>query len=86
MCSCPPTRGEMINRRARLGSEMLRLREQIPVLEKLSRKTPPRTLPAERERVERAKGALEVARKLLAATVSEYALLLATEQKGSVDE
>lgn len=65
-CNCPPTRGEIINRRAATGAEVVALRARIPELEKQARKTPPKTLVAERAKVEAAKEALMVARARLA--------------------
>lgn len=72
MCSCPPTRGQIINRRAWLGSQIHALRSQIPDLEKQSRRTPPKTLVAERQKVEAAKIALADALVRLPLLEAEY--------------
>jgi hypothetical protein len=60
------SRGQLINRRAELGSHRLALIEQVASLEKLARKTPPRTLIAEKARVQAARDALPGAREKLA--------------------
>ena len=46
--------GILINREAWLASQMLQLRERLPKVEKQARKTPPRTLPKEWEKVKHA--------------------------------
>lgn len=66
MCSCTPTRGDIINQRASTGAQVVVLRAHVPELEKLARRTPPKTLATERAKVEAAKGALLVARAKLA--------------------
>ena len=76
-CSCPP---HPINRRAYVGSQVVRLRQRIPELEKLSRRTPPGHLREERARVERAKADLVEARALLEAYEAEHERLLAAER------
>lgn len=65
-------RGRRINRRAWLGSQVVTLRERIPALEKAARKTPPRTLIAERRKVAEARVALERARADLATFEAEW--------------
>jgi small-conductance mechanosensitive channel len=75
MCNCPPTIGQIINRRAWLGSQLVSMRTRVQELEKLARKTPPKTLLAERVRVEQAKFALVAARELVAQYEAEYAQL-----------
>lgn len=59
-------RGRRINRKAWLGSQIVSLKERIPALEKLARKTPPKTLLTEWDRVKQAKVQLESARAQLA--------------------
>ncbi len=58
-------RGRLINRRASLGSQIVALKEQIPELEKTTRKTPPKTLKQEWEKVEAAKKMLPLLKKRL---------------------
>lgn len=60
------------NTRARLGAEIVQLRERITELEKLARKTPPKTLLVEVERVKRAKAELERVRERLESAEYEY--------------
>lgn len=83
MCNCPPTLGQIINRRSYLGSQIVQLRERVRELEKTARKTPPKTLLAERVRVEQAKVSLVVARDLLAKCETEYAELGGSQHKRS---
>lgn len=66
------TRGEMINHRASLGSRIVSLKEQIPSLEKEARKTPPKTLLKEREKVAAAKVQLERLKEELPKLEEEY--------------
>lgn len=47
----PPSRGELINRRASLGALTVQMKEELGRLSKLSRKTPPKSLVAECARV-----------------------------------
>lgn len=54
-CACHDTRGHRINRRATLGMLVTNLHQRIPELEKLARKTPPKTLLSEVRKVEAAK-------------------------------
>ena len=77
------TPGERINRRADLGSRIVTLREQIRSLEKLARKTPPRTLLAEVARVAEAKRRLAAARDELASAEIDYSALRAYELTGA---
>lgn len=65
--------GRLINRRAWLGSQIVQLKERVRDLEKLSRRTPPKTLLAECRRVEEAKGRLVQTQALLAEFEAEYA-------------
>lgn len=62
MKGCPNcgfwTTGQKINYKASLRARLTEYRARIPELEKLSRKTPPKTLVAEKTRVEAAKAAL----------------------------
>lgn len=55
------------------------LRDRVRELEKTARKTPPKTLLAERARVEVAKVTLVAARELLAEYEVEYATLRRSE-------
>lgn len=57
-CDCHDTSGHRINRRARIGARLVELRAQIPEVEKQARRTPPKTLVAEKQKVERAKALL----------------------------
>lgn len=61
----PLTRGALANRRIALGSEIVTLRARLVDLEKISKRTPPKTLASERERVAQAKTELARARELL---------------------
>lgn len=80
MCSCPPTRGQLINQRAEFGSRLVALRDLIPALEKLSRKTPPKHLADEWARVRAAKEQLASRQGELAATSLAYRLTRYLEQ------
>jgi len=73
MCECEMTRGDYINRRALAGSQIVTLRATIPELEKLSRRTPPKTLVAERAKVAEAARQLVAAKARLASLEEEYA-------------
>ncbi len=53
------------NRCAYLVAQMISLRDRIPEVEKLSRRTPPKSLLAEWEKVERAKKELPILKKQL---------------------
>jgi hypothetical protein len=68
-CECHNTRGHRINRKATVGARLVSLATVIAETEKLARKTPPKTLFAERIRVENAKG-------ILAKLLAERATLL----------
>lgn len=57
-CACHDTPGHRINRRARIGARLVELLRQINETEKRARKTPPKTLTAERAKVEEAKAML----------------------------
>ncbi len=72
MCDCEMTRGDYINRRASTGSQLVTLRAAIPELEKLSRRTPPRTLVAERAKVADAGRSLVTAKARLVKLEAEY--------------
>lgn len=74
------TLGEIINQRAYAGSQLVALRERLPDLEKLARKTPPRTLVAEKARVEAAKLALPAARLELETLEKNYGMLRLIEE------
>ena len=65
-------RGEIINRRATLGARVTELRARIPELEKAARKTPAKTMHAERAKVARAVVALDAARISLATAEIEW--------------
>lgn len=73
----PPTlsRGEMINRRAFLGSQIVSMRERIPLLEKTAKKAPPKTLTSEWDKVRAAKQQLETSKRQLAEMEREHAEL-----------
>ena len=64
--------GRAMNTRASVGAEIATLRERIPHLEKVSKKTPPKHLTSARKLVEDAKVALEVCKKRLPEAESEY--------------
>jgi len=72
MCSCTPTRGDYINRRASTGAQLVALRARIPELEKQARKTPPKTLLSEWIKVRVAKVQLDKARADLAALEQDH--------------
>ncbi len=75
-CLCHvPDKGTLINRLASAGSRIVALRARIPELEKLSRRTPPRTLLDERKKVEEAKVMLAACELQLATLESEHATL-----------
>lgn len=69
------SRGEMINRRAFLGSQIVSMRERIPLLEKTAKKAPPKTLTSEWDKVRAAKQQLETSRQQLAEMEREHAEL-----------
>lgn len=66
-------RGTLINRECRLGALILSAAERLEALQKLARKTPPKTLLAERRKVDEAKLAVGAARSELRALLSEHA-------------
>jgi len=66
-----PDCGRMINQWASLGAQIVQLNARIPELEKLSRRTPPKTLVEEKKKVEAAKINLEICRKQLAVAEPE---------------
>lgn len=77
-CGCDPpveSVGRAINRCAWLGSQLAALRDRIPQLEKQARKTPPKTLASEWEKVRQAKALLEAARQQRAAMEPEHRAL-----------
>lgn len=76
MCSCPPTRGQIINQRAWLRSQIIGLRSQVAELEKTARKTPPKTLLSERDRVRQAQLLAPAMREQLARLEAEHEALL----------
>lgn len=53
-----PDRGLLLNAHASLGAEIARIKGILPDIEKQSRKTPPKTLIAEKEKVAQAKAQL----------------------------
>lgn len=57
-CPCCNTAGHRINRRARIGARLVELRDRIQEAEKMSRKTPPKTLRGQWRLVESAKALL----------------------------
>lgn len=65
-------RGQLINHRASLGSRIVFLKEQIPILEKEVRKTPPKTLQKEWEKISGLKIQLAKTREELDALEAEY--------------
>ncbi len=74
-CGCDAevvSKGKLLNQKAWFGSQIVSLRERIPQLEKLARKTPPKTLVAERKKVEDAKVALVKAKEDLRQIVGEW--------------
>ncbi len=84
-CTCPPSRGQIINRRAYVGSQLVALRARLPEVEKLARKTPPKTLTVERVRVDAAKAALPALHAELDALEARYAELRGTEAAHATD-
>lgn len=64
--------GQTINRRALLGSQIVQLKTNIPEVEKLSRKTPPKTLKKEWEKVHAAIELLPKLQKKLSEMEEEY--------------
>ncbi len=85
-CTCPPSRGQIINRRAYTGSQIVALRAQLPEVEKQARKTPPKTLAAEMARVDAARAALPALHAELDALEARYAELRSTEAKPSTEQ
>lgn len=77
-----PSRGEMINRRAYVGSQVVALRARVPELEKLARRTPPKTLVAEKARVDEARRMLPICRAQLAELETEWGALKTTLNEG----
>ena len=73
-----PDRGRMLNEHATLGSEIVRLLDSIPELEKKSKKTPPRTLVKEKAEVENAKVLLVQNKERLDKVVKERQALTET--------
>jgi hypothetical protein len=73
MCDCEMTRGDYINRRASTGAQIVTLRARIPELEKLARKTPPKTLLTEWVKVRVAKVQLAKAQADLALLELDHA-------------
>lgn len=74
-CGCDPevqSKGILINRCAWLGSQIQQLRDRIPQLEKTARKTPPKTLLAEKAKVEAAKVQLKQAQEDLTRYSAEW--------------
>lgn len=71
-CPCHTFSGHLINRRASLGARLVALRERLPEIEKLARRTPPKTLLAEWSKVQVAKLAAPALRAELAALEEEY--------------
>lgn len=69
------TRGERINRKASIGAEIVRLKAQIPGVEKQARKTPAKTMKAEWEKVRAAQASLPVLRARLVRAETEHALI-----------
>src|SRR5882762_8560679 len=65
-------RGILINQHAALGSEIVRLLEIIPELMKTAKKTPPKTLVAEKTKVTQAKVLLENATLQLQKALSQH--------------
>lgn len=74
-CTCPPSPGDLINRRCYLGAQIVQLKAQLVELEKLARKTPPKTLVAERRKVDAAKAVIGRVRQTLADYEAEWAKL-----------
>jgi hypothetical protein len=81
MCTCPPTRGQIINQRAWLMSQIIGVRAQVLELEKTARKTPPKTLVSERMKVDQAKLLAPAMREHLAKLEHELATLSESEGK-----
>lgn len=74
-CTCHDTPGRRINRRASIGARLVELLRQINETEKQARRTPPKTLVAERAKVERAKVMLPILLAERDALNAESALL-----------
>lgn len=82
--SAPKSRGELLNRRAWLGSQIVTLKEQIPECAKQARKTPPKSNKTELEKVELAKKMLpELKRKLVEFQEEHTGLRTRLEQMGA---
>lgn len=79
-CNCELTRGDYINMRAYAASKIVAVKARIPELEKLSRKTPPRTLVAEHAKVAAAVRALAIAKADLDNLEREHAFLRRIEE------
>jgi hypothetical protein len=75
MCQCEETKGGRINRCASLSSQFLSLQEGLERAEKEARKTPPKTLKGEWEKVRKAKENLSVIQRQIEAVVEELILL-----------
>jgi hypothetical protein len=74
--TCPfqiETVGDQINRECRLGGLILETHERLVSLEKLARKTPPKTLLVEVQRVNAAKASITPTRDELRKMLSEHA-------------
>jgi len=79
-CGCRPDveeRGTKINRDARLGAHILEIGARLAALEKMARKTPPKTMLAERGKVDDAKAAVGPLRAKLQSMLAEHATLRA---------
>lgn len=74
-CGCDAevvSKGKLMNEKAWFASQIVSLRVRIPQLEKEARRTPPKTLVAERKKVEDAKVALVRAKEDLRRIVGEW--------------
>lgn len=79
-CGCRPDveeRGTLINREARLGARVLETGAKLATLEKTARKTPPKTMLAERRKVDDAKAMVGRLRAELQSMLAEHAALRA---------
>jgi hypothetical protein len=73
-----PERGVLINERAFLGSQIVFLKDQIPRVEKQSRRTPPKSLKKEWDLVQEAQKQLPILKEKLTQSETQYQELTVT--------
>lgn len=74
------SKGRIINWRASTAAELVRLREALPEIEKQARKTPPKTLLAERAKVDAAKASISTVKETIAMLAEQYEALKKLER------